>query len=246
MTSSPTNPPVGLRRQFLKVGERNLEVSQQAILEAATEEFSLRGLEGARVDQIASKAGINKQLLYRYFGNKEDLYFRVLEDAYCQIRESEKALGLPSLEPRTAIRVFIASMVERIYRQPHFARLVIDENFHEGQHLKHSSRVRALAAEILEIFEDVLARGVDSGDFRKGVDAVQLFTSIASLSTFYVTNMHTLSVMFGERFKKLYKVPTMAAHIERVIFGFVLSDPTAYMRELPARSARKRKPRSAD
>ena len=213
---------------MLKDGTRDAGVSQRAILEAATAEFSARGLEGARVDQIASAAGINKQLLYRYFGSKDDLYLRVLEDIYFRFRGEERELGLATMAPDDAIRTFIGSMVERLHKEHHFARLVIDENFHEARHLKHSARVRDLHAELLATMEHILKRGHKAGIFRKGIDALQLFTSIASLSTFYVTNMHTLSALFGERFDRLHHTPTITAHIQDMVLGFLSQDPTAF------------------
>lgn len=232
--NKPSTP--GIRKRLLKDGSRDAEVSQQAILLAATAEFSQHGLKGARVDQIAAAAGINKQLLYRYFGNKDDLYLRVLEDVYYRFREDEMALALETLSPVKAIRMFIASMVERVHSQPHFARLVIDENFHEGRHLKHSDRVRELHAEMLARIEKLLKRGVRDGEFRKGVNAVQLFASIASLSTFYVTNTHTLTAIFGDRFETLQETSTITAHIEQMVLSFIFFDPTVQIKTLAKRS----------
>jgi AcrR family transcriptional regulator len=48
------------------------------ILEVAADEFAANGLAGARVNDIASRAGLNKQLLYYYYGSKEGLYGAVL------------------------------------------------------------------------------------------------------------------------------------------------------------------------
>lgn len=53
---------------------RNAEQTRARILEAATAEFSARGIAGARVDRIADAAACNKALLYSYFGNKEQLF----------------------------------------------------------------------------------------------------------------------------------------------------------------------------
>jgi AcrR family transcriptional regulator len=55
------------------------EATRQRILAAATEEFAERGIAGARVDRIAVKAKANKQAIYAYFGNKEALFSRVLQ-----------------------------------------------------------------------------------------------------------------------------------------------------------------------
>jgi TetR/AcrR family transcriptional regulator len=49
------------------------------ILDAAVQEFSSNGLAGARTEQIAEAAGVNKALLYYYFNNKQALYDAALE-----------------------------------------------------------------------------------------------------------------------------------------------------------------------
>src|SRR5919108_3184113 len=53
--------------------------TKDRLLKAAFEEFSKRGFAGARVDEIATKAGANKALIYQYYGDKEALFKHVLE-----------------------------------------------------------------------------------------------------------------------------------------------------------------------
>jgi len=53
--------------------------TKDRILQAAFAEFSERGFAGARVDEIANRAGANKALLYQYYGDKEALFKHVLE-----------------------------------------------------------------------------------------------------------------------------------------------------------------------
>ena len=60
------------------VTPRDPDRSKERILTAALKEFSARGFAGARVDMIASRAAINKRMLYHYFGNKEGLFRAVL------------------------------------------------------------------------------------------------------------------------------------------------------------------------
>ena len=62
--------------------------TKQAILKAAEEEFSEKGIYGARVDEIAAKAKINKGMIYQYFGNKEELYKTVLKNVYDRLGDS--------------------------------------------------------------------------------------------------------------------------------------------------------------
>lgn len=82
---------------------RNPEATTKDILIAARDEFVEHGLNGARVDRIAKRANANKRLIYHYIGNKEELYSRVLLDAYRDIRAGEAKLDLRSFEPDEAM-----------------------------------------------------------------------------------------------------------------------------------------------
>ncbi|HUA35957.1 MAG TPA: TetR family transcriptional regulator [Candidatus Binataceae bacterium] len=57
---------------------RDLERTREKILAAAASEFAAKGLAGARVDAIARRARVNKQMLYYCFGSKRELYRIVL------------------------------------------------------------------------------------------------------------------------------------------------------------------------
>ncbi|WP_458113188.1 TetR family transcriptional regulator [Arthrobacter sp. R1-13] len=56
----------------------DIERTKTLLLQAATAEFSERGLAGARIDRIAAAAGINKERIYQYFGKKDELFDAVL------------------------------------------------------------------------------------------------------------------------------------------------------------------------
>ncbi|PJJ65557.1 TetR family transcriptional regulator [Compostimonas suwonensis] len=53
---------------------RDSQETRRRLLDAATREFAERGIAGARVDRIADSAGVNKSLIYTYFGNKDGLF----------------------------------------------------------------------------------------------------------------------------------------------------------------------------
>ena len=74
-----TNQLVFEKEEFMTKQEIKSTQTKQAILKAAEEEFSEKGIYGARVDEIAAKAKINKGMIYQYFGNKEELYKTVLQ-----------------------------------------------------------------------------------------------------------------------------------------------------------------------
>lgn len=63
----------------------NTAETRQRLKQAATAEFAARGLDGTTMDRIAARAGINKERLYNYFGNKEQLFATVLCDELAKI-----------------------------------------------------------------------------------------------------------------------------------------------------------------
>src|SRR4051812_14348316 len=71
-------PAAALTTKGSQPATRNPERSQERILTAAFHEFAANGFAGARVDTIATRAGINKRMLYHYFGGKEKLFREVL------------------------------------------------------------------------------------------------------------------------------------------------------------------------
>ena len=62
--------------------------TKRRLLKAAYEEFSARGLAGARVDRIAAAAKANKQAIYAHFGNKDDLFDRVIDEHVQQLLDA--------------------------------------------------------------------------------------------------------------------------------------------------------------
>src|SRR5438034_10055952 len=71
---------------------RDPEGTKRKILAAALQEFSAKGIDGARVDAIAARARVNKQLLYYYFDSKDGLFRAVLRERLAE-RAPEVALA---------------------------------------------------------------------------------------------------------------------------------------------------------
>ncbi len=198
---------------------RDPERTRSRILEAAKAEFAAHGLGGARVDRIAASAGANKRMLYHYFGNKDDLFLAVLEAAYAHIRESEKALRLTEIDPPEAIRRLVAFTWDYYLEHPEFLTLLNSANLHQARHLKKSDHVRAMHSPFVAVIDEILERGRKSGVFRAGVDPVQLYVSIASLSYFYLGNNHTLSAIFDRDLLSPRARAERLAHMTDLVLG---------------------------
>lgn len=177
--------------------KRDADQSRKLILQAALEEFSTYGHSGARVERIASSAGVSKPLIYDYFGDKDAIYAAALKEAYVQIREGESQLNLASLSPEDAIRRLVIFTMDHFREKPWFIRMLNTENLLGGATIRDMQDAKGVQSVLVEHLQGVLQRGADSGVFRKDVDAVELYLFIASLCYFPVSNIHTLRAVFG-------------------------------------------------
>lgn len=175
---------------------RDADATQARIMVAAKKEFAKSGLGGARVDEIADRAKANKRMIYHYFGNKEDLFRTVLEEAYTDIREAEQKLELEHLPAREALEKLIRFTWDYYLKNPEFITLVNSENLHKARHLKKSEKIDELFRRFVGMVGDLLERGVQEGVFRPGIDPVQLNITIAAIGYYYLTNRFTGSIVF--------------------------------------------------
>jgi TetR/AcrR family transcriptional regulator len=197
-SQSPTKTAAKPTRSASPV-RRDAAATREALIAAAVAEFSRNGFAGARVDVIASTAGVNKQLVYHYFESKLGLYQVALESVYAEIREKEQRLSLNELDPQEAMAQLVGFSFDYLAEHPEFIALLTDENRNQGQHILESERLQKMHSPFIEMLEATLKRGVASGAFRSDFDAINLYISIAGISYFYFSNNFTLSAIFGKQ-----------------------------------------------
>ena len=176
--------------------KRNPSRTRTAILAAARTEFANKGLDGARVDEIAQRSGLNKRMIYHYFGSKEELFSHVVEDTYLDIRTAEQALDLDNKPAREALEALIRFTWDYYLQNPVFITIVNSENLHQACHLKYMTSVIEANRLYISTVKNLLERGVREGVFRSAVDPVQLNITVAAIGYYYITNRHTGSILF--------------------------------------------------
>jgi AcrR family transcriptional regulator len=91
--------------------------TSRRILDAAAEEFSERGIAGARIERILAAAHTNKAQLYGYFGSKEGLFDAVIAD---RVGWSTRAVPFDAAD----LASWAVSVYDQVLRQPHLVRLI--------------------------------------------------------------------------------------------------------------------------
>ena len=200
-----------------------MNANRARILSAATSEFAQHGFGGARVERIARRAEANKRMLYYYFGSKDELFLAVLEDAYAHIRNAEHDLDLEHADPREALKRLVEFTWNYYLEHPEFMALLATENLHKGSHVHRSRRVHKLHSPLVDTLRAILRRGERQGLFRRGVDPVQLYISIAGEGYFYLSNRYTLSRIFGRDLMAPRELHGRARHITDLVLNAVRS-----------------------
>jgi TetR/AcrR family transcriptional regulator len=100
---------------------------EDLLLEAASEVFLEKGLSGARMQEIAARAGVNKGLLHYYFRSKENIFSRILQEVLSTFLE-QIDVAIPDDMPFVdALRLFIDSFVDYIAAHPRVPLFMMQE-----------------------------------------------------------------------------------------------------------------------
>ncbi len=180
----------------LKTRGRDPEASRRRLLEAGVAVFSERGLDGGSVSMIAARAGINRRMLYHYFGSKEGLYRAALRHVYEQLSSAEVALADILLPVEELLERLIRAEYAFLASHPQHVRLLTWENLRRGKSAPEAN-LASFKAPILEALRIALDRGQREGRFRADADEKQLLNSCLALSFFYFSNQYTLGQALG-------------------------------------------------
>lgn len=205
--------------------------TRQRILDAAVEEFAAKGFDGGRVEEIALRAGVQKNVLYYYFGSKDDLFTAVLEATYAAIRARQQDLELRRLAPEDAMRQLVVFTGRIWMEQPQFQRLLHSANLHGAKHVRRSARIAQLYDPLIETLRELLARGQREGHFRDDVDPVDLYISISSLTAHYVSHHHTFEALFDRKLMTPARVRARLDHAAEMVVSYLRAKPAARRRK---------------
>jgi AcrR family transcriptional regulator len=185
-----------VRKQGARGKGKNFDRVQSSIVRIAAEEFAEYGYSGARIDRIANGTRTSKRMLYYYFGGKEGLYRAVLLSYYDKLRSEEEALQLSHLPPILALKSLVDFTFVFHTKNAAIARLVMAENINKGRHVVKMPSVAQLNSRIINSVSDILRRGEEEGVIRPGLDGFDLYTTIAALCFFNISNRYTIQAIF--------------------------------------------------
>ena len=203
------------------------ETVKADILEIATSVFAEHGFAGARIDEIVGRTKTSKRMIYYYFGNKDQLYLRVLEEAYLKLRNAERQLTLDELAPMDAIEQLIDFSFEYHHNHPEYVRLIASENIRNGSHINQSDTIPDLSNQIISHLHRICRSGIDQGLFRPDINAVELHWMISAFCVFNVSNAATFSHLHGDALFTDNGQASLKEMIKSTIAKAVAANPTS-------------------
>jgi len=135
-------------------------VRAQRVLTAAGEEFARRGFEGARVEQIARRAGVNKQLVFYYYHSKRGLFQAAVAEAARELERALADIAIPGGRPLERIRRALEAQFDYMARRPELVALLSQGGRAEG----------ASFAPAIKRVVVLLAEGQGRGEVRDDLD----------------------------------------------------------------------------
>jgi AcrR family transcriptional regulator len=162
------------------------ERTRALLLNAAAQEFSAHGFAGARVDRIAEAAGVNKERIYSYFGNKERLSAAVLEHCLTAVVDAVPIRG----EGIDAITDYVSRLFDYHREHPMLARLIVWEGLERGAPIAEQRRAQFSASKVEALREAVPGLGLD--------DARELLLTIVTLCDGYAVLPNVERLYFAE------------------------------------------------
>ena len=196
--------------------KKKTAITKEKILKAAEAEFSELGLAASRVDSIAAKAGLNKQMIYAHFGSKDGLYTAVLQEVYSRISRNEALVSEKEFTGIETVRLIIRDYFEFLLHNPSFVRLMQWEN------LNNAKYVTNIKTTLFSGAKKVLTEGVQKGILREDLDIDQTVISLNMFCFSAFSNIHTISKLLNVDLSSEAELKKRASHIEEVLIKYVI------------------------
>ncbi|MBB3124846.1 MULTISPECIES: TetR/AcrR family transcriptional regulator [Mesoflavibacter] len=156
------------------------ENTEEQILEAAKSVFQSKGMDGARMQEIADKAGINKAMLHYYYRSKQLLFEAVFNNAFSLLAPQLNAILNDDSSIEDKIKNFTSNYISFIVKHPYLPNFIIQElNRNQDFILKLKDKGFPNIEKFKKQVNEDVAKGLI-----KPISAEQLFINIMALNIF--------------------------------------------------------------
>jgi len=172
--------------------------AKEKILQAAIDEFSHFGFEGARVDRIAEKADINKAMIFYYFSSKENLFKVVLTRVLSELIKQVQTVFRDSQVPEDLIDALPRTYIGFFQKNPDILKMIALELVQNPKHISSlvSEIFRSVAVPPRKLVYTKVLKWQEEGLFPEE-DPLQFMMNIVSLSIFSILGVPVVEAIFN-------------------------------------------------
>lgn len=174
--------------------------TEEKILVAAQNVFTQKGMDGARMQEIADEAGINKALLHYYFRTKEKLFEAIFKKVFMKIFPNLTALVYSDAGIEITLGAFIESYIDLLQKNPFLPTFILKEMNRDPKFL--AGLIKLSGVKPFEIFA-MFEREMNAGRIRR-MDPRDLMINILSMNIFPIAAKPLLTILLFESDEKEY------------------------------------------
>jgi len=163
------------------MSDKKKDTTEGQILEAAKNVFQQKGMDGARMQEIANEAGINKALLHYYYRSKELLFEAVFKNAFSLLAPQLNGILNDDSSIEDKIRNFTLNYLTFMNKHPYLPKFLIHEINRNPNFIFKMKDITGFPN--LDKFKKQVANEVETGTI-KCIKAEQLFINIMALNIF--------------------------------------------------------------
>lgn len=162
-------------------------VTTEDVINIAITEFANHGFVETKLDNISKISGMSKRMIHYHFGDKKGLYINALRVAADRLTPTEEELALDSNVPIEGVRKVVEHIFQYTVDNPDCVRMLAIETHAKVIDVTNAAPVTELSPVALNL-DRLLMLGQDSGAFRPGISALDIFTMVNSLAMFRINN----------------------------------------------------------
>ena len=173
--------------------------TEEKILMSAKKVFYQKGLKGARMQEIADDAGVNKAMLHYYFRSKEKLFDKVFEQSVKSVTPMLMNVFLEKTDLNTKIAHLIEMLIDFFLEEPYLSNFIVNELSQNPDKLFMNvlDYKGGLMGKIIPLINDQIQVEIEKGTVKKGIRSAELILNVISLCLLPIMSQTVLQKTLG-------------------------------------------------
>lgn len=157
--------------------------TERNILKSAKKIFYQKGFRGARMQEIADDANVNKAMLHYYYRSKQNLFDKIFEGSVLTVTPGLTKIFKGDFDLKTKIQQMIDLLIDLFLDEPYLSNFIVNELSQNPDKLflKFLDFEDGLIGKVIPLINDQIQQEIDLGNIRKDIKSAELILNIMSM-----------------------------------------------------------------